>query len=95
MIETFRKRLRETWAVSDRIFDLLPRESWLVQPIRLRHPVLFYIGHLPAFAWNQVGRAVLGLGQLHPEFDELFERGIDPVGVDAHDAGLRWPPIDE
>ena len=95
MIETFRRRLRESWTMSDRIFDLLPRESWLEQPIQLRHPVLFYIGHLPAFAWNQVGRGVLGLGQLHPEFDELFERGIDPVGVDAHDAGLRWPPIDE
>ena len=95
MIEIFRRRLRESWTMSDRIFDLLPRESWLEQPIQLRHPVLFYIGHLPAFAWNQVGRGVLGLGQLHPEFDELFERGIDPVGVDAHDAGLRWPPIDE
>jgi ergothioneine biosynthesis protein EgtB len=95
MIETFRQRLRETWAMSDRIFDLLPRESWLEQPIRLRHPVLFYIGHLPAFAWNQVGRAVLGLGQLHPEFDELFERGIDPVGVDGYEAATQWPPLDD
>lgn len=95
MIDEFRRRLRDAWAMSDRIFDLLPRQAWLSQPIRLRHPVLFYIGHLPAFAWNQVGRGLLGLGQLHPEFDELFERGIDPVGVDGHDSGLRWPPTDD
>ena len=95
MIEIFRTRLREAWAMSDRIFALLPRVSWLEQPIRLRHPVLFYIGHLPAFAWNQVGRSLLGLGPLHPEFDELFERGIDPVGVDGYESEVQWPPTHE
>jgi len=95
MIDRFRNRLEQAWQMSDRIFDLVPRERWLDQPIRLRHPILFYVGHLPAFAWNQVGRGVLGLGHLHPAFDELFERGIDPVGVDRHEAAVAWPEIDE
>jgi ergothioneine biosynthesis protein EgtB len=95
MIDTFRQRLRDAWAASDRIFDLIPRDRWLDQPIRLRHPILFYIGHLPAFAWNQVGRGLLDLGALHPTFDELFERGIDPVGTDRHQTAIEWPPVDE
>lgn len=95
MIEKFRSRFLEAWEASDRIFDLVPRTAWLEQPILLRHPILFYIGHLPAFAWNQVGRGVLGLDHFHPEFDDLFERGIDPVGIDGHEATVQWPAVDE
>jgi ergothioneine biosynthesis protein EgtB len=95
MKEGFQYRLREAWRMSDRIFDMVPRERWLHRPISLRHPILFYIGHLPAFAWNQIGLALLGLGPLHLEFDALFERGIDPVGVDRHSSAVRWPEIDQ
>ena len=95
MIEEFRSRLRNAWQMSDRIFGMVPRELWSEQPISLRHPILFYVGHLPAFAWNQVGNGLLELGSLHREFDQLFERGIDPVGVDAHSSAVAWPEIDQ
>jgi ergothioneine biosynthesis protein EgtB len=95
MIDTFRNRLQDAWARSDRIFDVVPRDRWLDQPIRLRHPILFYVGHLPAFAWNQVGRGLLDLGPQHETFDELFEFGIDPMGVDSHDTAVQWPTLDE
>ena len=65
------------------------------QPIALRHPVIFYLGHLPAFSFNQVCRGFLGTPSFRAEFDSLFERGIDPVGVDVHESGADWPPIDE
>src|SRR6185295_10686741 len=66
------------------------------QPIRLRQPLLFYLGHLPAFAWNQVGRGLLGRPSFEAGFDTLFERGIDPLGVDAYVAVAReaWPALD-
>jgi len=95
MIDDFKRRLHEAWSMSDRIFDLVPRDSWLDRPIRLRHPILFYVGHLPAFAWNQVGRGFLDLGNLRADFDDLFERGIDPTGVDSYEVDLDWPPVDE
>jgi len=95
MIDTFRDRLQHAWTMSDRIFELVPQDRWLDQPIKLRHPILFYVGHLPAFAWNQVGRGLLDLGPQHETFDELFEFGIDPMGVDSHDAAVRWPSVDE
>jgi len=89
-------RLTSAWRASDRLFELLPEETLLERPIPLRHPFLFYLGHLPAFAWNQIGRGVLGLAPVDPELDVLFERGIDPVGVDRVDgrADQAWPTLE-
>jgi formylglycine-generating enzyme required for sulfatase activity len=66
------------WQRSDELFALIPESQWLERPIGLRHPFLFYLGHLPAFAWNQICRGGLGGGDLDQCLDELFERGIDP-----------------
>ncbi len=82
--------LRAAWARSDRLLSILAEDAWLEQPIALRQPFLFYLGHLPAFAWNQLGRG-LGCTSFEPAFDRLFERGIDPVGVDAYVPQPSWP----
>jgi len=86
-------RLRVAWERSDALFALLEPGSLMERPIALRQPFIFYLGHLPAFAWNQLGRAALGLPSFRPDFDELFERGIDPMGVDAYRAEQEpaWP----
>lgn len=78
-LESFwKEKLDTTHKRTDLLFSLLPRDAMLERPIGLRHPFLFYLGHLPAFAWNQIGRGVLGAGHLDDAFDVLFERGIDP-----------------
>ena len=87
--------LRRAWARSDWLFDRVPRERWLSRGIELRHPFLFYVGHLPAFAWNHVS-AALGLPTHDPGLDVLFARGIDPAD-EAEAEGLRptsWPSIE-
>ena len=90
-------RLEAAWQRSDQIFDLLSDDQLLARPIPLRHPFLFYLGHLPAFGWNQVCGGMLGWASPAPVFDELFERGIDPVGVERVDdaAQQEWPAVDE
>jgi hypothetical protein len=85
------ERLKAAWLRSDRLFGLLADEAWLQQPIALRQPFLFYLGHLPAFAWNHLGRGWLGQLPFRPDFDTLFERGIDPTGVDAYQPPAVWP----
>ena len=95
MNESIRDRLRACWSRSDEIFDLLEPDALYEQPIGLRHPLIFYLGHLPAFAWNQVCRGVLETPSFHSEFDSLFERGIDPMGVDNYESATEWPPVDE
>src|SRR5262245_58415431 len=94
-------RLAEVWARTDRIFGLLAPHAWLARPIALRHPFIFYVGHLPAFAWNHLGAGNRGRPRHHAEFDELFSRGIDPDVDDptrchAHpDVPDRWPALRE
>ena len=83
------QELEGAWTVSDRLFSLCG-EARLESPIPFRHPFLFYLGHLPAFAWNQLGRGALGEPPINAAFEELFERGIDP-GV----AGGAPPRVDE
>jgi len=83
-------RLREAWRRSDALFDLIDPGALLERPIPLRQPLLFYLGHLPAFAWNQVCRGVLGRASFAPGFDALFEQGIDP----RDDADYRAPEAD-
>lgn len=86
--------LRAAWQTSDRLFALLPPGALLERPIPLRHPFVFYLGHLPAFAWNQVARGALGLPPLHPPFDELFERGIDPADLRGTAPERDWPALE-
>jgi ergothioneine biosynthesis protein EgtB len=83
------------WPRTDAIFAMVAREAMQDQPIPLRQPFIFYLGHLPAFGWNQVVRGVLGRPSRQPAFDELFERGIDPVGPDRYAASTTWPEIAE
>ena len=78
MAETTGERLAAVWARTDRIFEILAPEAIFAQPIALRHPFIFYVGHLPAFAWNHICDGVLGRPSLNPAYDELFSRGIDP-----------------
>ncbi|CEO98147.1 Histidine-specific methyltransferase SAM-dependent domain-containing protein [Plasmodiophora brassicae] len=96
--------LQKAWARSDQVFSFLSADGFLLRPITLRHPFLFYVGHLPAFAMNQVA---LALGKLAPvranaSFDALFERGMDPDVLTgechAHSADANndvWPAIDD
>src|SRR5215472_8700147 len=86
-----RSALERAWERSDHLFDLLTEDAILAQPIPLRQPFVFYLGHLPAFAWNTLGRRLRGQPPLNSSFEQLFERGIDPIGVDAYVPANAWP----
>lgn len=68
-------------------------EAYLDRPIALRHPIVFYAGHLPAFNYNTLLRRGLGRPPLDRELDVLFERGIDPSDEQAAGASApaKWP----
>jgi ergothioneine biosynthesis protein EgtB len=85
-------RLREAWRRSDSLFELMEPEALLERPIPLRQPFIFYLGHFPAFAWNQACRGVLGRASFDPAKDDLFERGIDPRDDQDYRAlHMEWP----
>lgn len=71
------------------------------RPIKLRMPLMFYIGHIPAFDDFLVA-AYAGAPRLEPqEYARIFERGIDP-DVDSLQVHHRhskvpsaYPPLDD
>ncbi len=71
-------RYRKMWSRTDQVFGLLKEGSFLERPITLRHPFIFYLGHVAAFAWNQMVSFLPSTPQFDAELAQLFERGIDP-----------------
>src|ERR1044071_3369129 len=60
------------------LFDMLPEDVYYERPIDLRHPVVFYDGHLPGFSFNTLVKKALGGASIDPRLEMLFARGIDP-----------------
>jgi len=83
---------RRNRARSRQLFDLLTSDAYYAQPIDLRHPIVFYEGHLPAFSFNTLVKRALGGPAIDDRLERLFARGIDPAAADA-DAAQRftWP----
>ncbi len=86
------ERMDQARRRTDKLFGLLKPEALYSRPIPERHRLIFYLGHLEAFDWNQIARNTLGIPSFHAEFDKLFEFGIDPpVGQVAQDQPADWP----
>src|SRR4030095_2965339 len=87
--------LEAAWERTDRIFSFVTDQALLARPIPLRQPLLFYVGHLPAFAWNHLGRGTLARPAFAAAPAALFEAGIDPGHggePPRQDDAALWPP---
>ncbi len=84
-------------ARSRALFDMLPEDVYYSRPIDLRHPVVFYDGHLPGFSFNTLNKRALGRPGIDERLETLFARGIDPPSplrgsgeTSPHNAA-NWP----
>src|SRR3954452_25227281 len=75
------------------LFALLDDSVYYERPIALRNPIVFYEGHLPAFAVNTLLRKALGAPGIDPQLEVIFARGIDPESEAAAIArgNPEWP----
>ena len=83
------------------LFDLLAPEAYYSQPIALRHPIVFYEGHLPGFSFNTLVKKGLERPSIDARLEALFARGIDPHegtsgagGAGGAGRSDAWPPRD-
>lgn len=83
---------RRNRARSRALFDLVSEEAYYTRPIDLRHPIVFYEGHLPAFSFNTLVKRALGGPVIDPYLERLFARGIDPSAAPSSPgAADAWP----
>lgn len=90
-------RYRAGRARSAALFASVAPSAYYDAPIPLRHPFVFYEGHLPGFAYLVLHERALHGGQIDPRLELLFERGIDPGSIDLADRHRRndWPERSE
>jgi len=80
---------------TDKLFSVIRGSSIYERPVPQRHRLIFYLGHLEAFDWNQIA-CKLSAKRFHPAFDKLFEAGIDPdSGSLPSDVPSDWPSLEE
>src|SRR4051812_24921863 len=86
-------RFRRLRARTGELFALLDDGAYYEQPIALRNPIVFYEGHLPAFAVNTLIRKALGAPGIDPQLEVIFARGIDPdsEGTATARGNPAWP----
>ena len=82
---------RRNRARSRALFDMLPEPVYFSRPISLRHPIVFYEGHLPAFSFNTLVKKALGQPGIDARLETLFARGIDPHESQAGGQNATWP----
>src|SRR5438477_11515364 len=84
-----RARTRDVFAI--------PRpEMYYERPIPLRNPIVFYEGHIPAFAVNTLIKLALGERGIDDDYELLFARGIDPDSEAAvKNPTDLWPRRDD
>jgi ergothioneine biosynthesis protein EgtB len=94
--DTLLSRLAASRNLTDDLFDVVRPEALYDRPIPERHRIVFYIGHLEAFDWNLFRGRAFDADSFHPEFDQLFAFGIDPVGGGLPtDQPSDWPSLTE
>ncbi|CAM9128118.1 unnamed protein product [Sphacelaria rigidula] len=62
----------------------------------LRHPLIFYYGHVAALYVNKLRSAGLVKGPLNAYFEALLETGVDEMTWDdVGDGNMSWPSVEE
>ncbi|KAJ2502571.1 hypothetical protein GGH96_000975 [Coemansia sp. RSA 1972] len=90
------------WKVWDLLtLHIITRDKLLVRPIDLRHPFIFYLGHIPVFADIHMAAAETAPLSEPAIFAQWFERGIDPNMEDTSichnhsEVPNKWPSVEE
>ena len=78
--------------MSRQVLSIPIEDAYYDRPIRLRNPIVFYEGHLPAFNINTLMKLAMKCRGIDEHYETLFARGIDPDSVDAMKAPTEvWP----
>ncbi|CCT75583.1 uncharacterized protein FFUJ_11611 [Fusarium fujikuroi IMI 58289] len=70
---------KQLWSVWDLVTtNMMLPDALMEQPIPLRNPLLFYLGHIPTFEDIHLARAKNSKPTEPAYYHQIFERGIDP-----------------
>lgn len=92
-----REYFDNTWALTDVLFSCLNTDQVYTQnPYHgLRHPMMFYYGHVTCFYINKMVVAGLLPSSLDKELEDVFEVGVDEMRWDDMSKNEQeWPSLE-
>ena len=89
----------DSWELEEILMkSLLGEETFYTNPDPLRNCLIFYLGHSAVFYINKLIQVGL-LGQrINPEYEILFEIGVDPTTPDELESAMQdviWPQVED
>ncbi|WP_445635409.1 5-histidylcysteine sulfoxide synthase [Nostoc sp. DSM 114161] len=85
------------WQLEDVLMkSLVGEDTFYINPDPLRNPLIFYLGHSAVFYINKLIRVGLLEKRLNPEYEILFEIGVDPEKPEELNeaiAHFNWPSL--
>jgi len=95
--EEIRRYFQATFEVEERLYETLASdEAFYRRADRLRHPLIFYLGHTAAFFVNKLVLAKLFPERIDPRLESVCAIGVDEMSWDDLDeANYDWPEVAE
>jgi 5-histidylcysteine sulfoxide synthase len=97
--EEYLKYFNNCWLLTEALFlSLKYKESFYQKPYHLlRHPLIFYYGHVASLYVNKMLVAGLINKTINKEFERIFETGVDEMTWDADtkDNEINWPNLEK
>lgn len=87
-----------TWTLTELLFASLQGDAAFYAPPyhQLRHPLIFYYGHVATLYINKLRMAGLVAQPINPLFESVFETGVDEMSWDdLSQAETSWPLVRE
>lgn len=89
----------DSWKTEEKLLkSLISRDTFYLNPDPLRNKLIFYLGHSAVFYINKLIRVGLLENRIHPDFEILFEIGVDPETPEelaAATKDIKWPDVEE
>ncbi|MFA7436788.1 5-histidylcysteine sulfoxide synthase [Castellaniella sp.] len=86
----------ETFDRYESLFDCLADgdAAWVVKPISLRHPLIFYFGHTATFFVNKLMLTRMINTRIDQHMESIFAVGVDEMSWDdLDDSHYDWPTV--
>lgn len=97
--ETITNYFENSWQLEDMLLkSIVGEDTFLLNPDPLRNPLIFYLGHSAVFYINKLIRVGLLDKPLNPDYEILFEMGVDPQipqELNTAIAQINWPELAE
>ncbi|MEA5536392.1 5-histidylcysteine sulfoxide synthase [Crocosphaera sp. XPORK-15E] len=89
---------QNTWQLEDILLKSIQNEeTFYINPDPLRNPLIFYLGHSAVFYINKLISVGLLKKRLNPNYEILFELGVDPDNAEQLNAAIahiNWPKVE-